>query len=88
MSNADTLLEFPCDFPIKVMGAADARLAELVEDVVRRHLGEQGALAWNTRPSSRGRYVSVTVTVRARSKAELDAIYRELSAHESVLMAL
>ncbi len=88
MAQAETHLEFPCSFPIKAMGLAATDFDALVVAIVRRHVAELSEGAVSSRPSSNGKYVSVTVTVRAESKEQLDAIYRELTAHERVLMAL
>jgi putative lipoic acid-binding regulatory protein len=82
-----SLLSFPCDFPIKAMGEAEG-FDLLVVELVRRHAPNLRENAVETRPSRNGRYVSVTVTIRAESQAQLDAIYQELSACEAVLMAL
>ncbi len=83
----DTLLEFPCDFPIKAMGHADVALDEVVAGIVRRHAPDLSEAAIKVRASSGGRYTAVTVVVRATSKAQLDAIYMELTACEHVLMS-
>lgn len=83
-----SLLEFPCDFPIKVMGRADVALDRTVLDVLRAHIGATAAPRLATRASSGGRYISVTVTITATSQEQLDGIYRELSAHEQVMMVL
>ena len=89
MSGGDeTLLEFPCDFPIKVMGRAEPGFDALVVELVRRHAPDLGEGAVSSRPSKGGKWVSVTVTLRAESKAQLDAIYLDLTAHEKVIMAL
>ena len=87
-SDGGSLLEFPCQFPIKIMGAADAGFDDLVVGIVRRHVADLGEGAVSTRASRGGRYLAVTVTVTATSQAQLDGIYRELSAHERVLMVL
>jgi hypothetical protein len=84
----EPLLRFPCDFPIKVMGRADPGFEALVVQIVRRHAPDLGEGAVSSRVSSGGRYLSVTLTVRAEGRAQLDAIYRELSAHPDVLMSL
>ncbi len=84
----DTLLEFPCDFPIKVMGRGDSDLPNRVHELVRRHAPDTPQSAITTRPSRKGNYLAVTVTIRATSKDQLDAIYRELTAQEWVLWAL
>ena len=84
----DGLFEFPCEFPIKAMGAAEPGFDELVVQIVRRHAPDLAEGAVSTRLSRGGRYLAVTVTVTARSREQLDAIYRALSDHEKVLMAL
>jgi len=81
-------LQFPCDFPLKVMGRAEAGFEAHVVTLVRRHVPDLGEAAVQTRASGRGNYLSVTVRVRARSRAQLDALYRELTASERVLMVL
>jgi hypothetical protein len=82
------LLRFPCDFPVKVMGRAVPGFEALVVGIVRRHAPDLGEGAVSSRGSSGGRYLALTLTVRAESRAQLDAIYRELSAHPDVLMSL
>lgn len=84
----ESLLQFPCDFPIKAMGKDADGFAPSVVELVRRHAPDLRADAIATRPSRDGRYVSVTVTVQAQNQAQLDAIYRDLSSCEAVLMAL
>lgn len=88
MNDTDTLLEFPCDFPIKAMGLAVEGFDLQVTELVRRHAPDLGEGAVRTRPSQGGKYLAVTITVRATSRAQLDAIYQELTACEAVLMAL
>lgn len=83
-----TLLEFPCDFPIKVMGARVDDFAQAVVEVVLRHAPEFDPASVGMRPSSKGNYLALTCTVRAVSQAQLDALYRELSAHPLVKVVL
>lgn len=84
----ETLLEFPCSFPVKVMGLADGPLAQEVLDVVLRHDPSYDASTMEMRASTGGKYVSLTCTVTATSKPQLDALYRELSSHPLVKFAL
>lgn len=84
----ETLLKFPCNFPIKVMGKAEPGFEAMVVELVGRHTEELLETAINSRLSKGGKWVSVTITLRAQSKAQLDAIYLDLSAHEKVVMAL
>jgi putative lipoic acid-binding regulatory protein len=87
-NNEETLLEFPCDFPIKVMGKAEPGFEAMVVELVSRHTEELLETAINSRLSKGGKWVSITINLRAQSKAQLDAIYQDLSAHEKVVMAL
>lgn len=84
----ETLLEFPCQFPIKAMGKSNVELELLVIEIVRRHAPNLSENAVKSRPSKDGNYISVTVVVEATSKQQLDAIYRDLTSHPHVLMAL
>ncbi|MCF7984759.1 MAG: DUF493 domain-containing protein [Thiohalocapsa sp.] len=87
-NNDETLLEFPCRFPIKAMGRAGTRVEAVVVDIVRRHAPGFHAEAITTRASSGGKWLAVTIIIDATSKRQLDAIYRELTAHELVVYAL
>ncbi len=84
----DTLLEFPCDFPIKIMGPATDAFRSLALGIVTRHFGPLATSQLEERPSSGGKYLSLTCTVRAESKAQLDAVYTELTSCRQVLVAL
>lgn len=84
----DTLLEFPCAFPIKVMGRATDAFEEEVIRIFRAHVPDLNKQAVTRRHSSKENYTALTVTITATSKSQLDNIYRELTASELVLMAL
>ena len=84
----DTLLEFPCRFPIKAVGKAGKDFDALVVQMVRNHVPDLNEAAVSLRESSGGKWVSVTVVIEATSKMQLDAIYRDLSAREEVVWAL
>lgn len=84
----ETLLEFPCRFPIKAVGKANKDFDTLVVQIVRRHAPDLNEGAVTLRESSGGKWVSVTVTIEATGKDQLDAIYRDLSAHAKVVWAL
>ena len=86
--NEPTLLKFPCDFPLKIMGKHSVEFRELVVSIVERHVGSLEPKRIQHRTSKDGNYVSVTVTVRAQSKDQLDDLYRELTACEQVLYVL
>ncbi len=80
--------EFPCLFPIKVMGLADEDFDALVVGIVVSHVGDISEGAVSVRGSRNGKYTAVTVTFEARDQEQLDALYRELSGHERILMVL
>jgi putative lipoic acid-binding regulatory protein len=84
----ETLLEFPCDFPIKIMGRESAEFQALARALVEKHTGPLADEAIVTALSRNSAFVSITVTVVAESKQQLDDIYREVTSHDAVLMAL
>jgi len=82
------VLAFPCDFPIKVMGRKERGFAQAVTDIVLKHARDFDPATVQMRPSRQGKYLSVTCVVRATSRDQLDALYRELCDHPSVVMVL
>ncbi|MBP6095809.1 MAG: DUF493 domain-containing protein [Methyloversatilis sp.] len=88
MTMPDSLLEFPTDFPLKIMGARQDDFAQEVVTVVLRHAPDFDPASLEMRPSSGGRYISFTATIRATSREQLDALYRELSSHPMVKVVL
>lgn len=88
MEEENPIFDFPCDFPIKAMGKADKGFDCLVVSLIRKHCSDLQEGAVETRLSTGGKYISVTVTIQADSKSQLDKIYMELTAESRVLMAL
>jgi uncharacterized protein len=88
MSEEETLLTFPTDFPIKIMGERRDDFAQTMVGIVLRHAPDFRAETVEMRASSNGNYLSITCVVRATSKAQLDALYCEITAHPWVKMAL
>lgn len=84
----DTLLQFPVDFPIKIMGERRDDFVQVMVELVLRHAPDFRPETVEMRASRSGTYLSVTCVVRATSKAQLDALYREITAHPWVKMAL
>lgn len=84
----DSLIEYPCDFPIKVFGQQHAGFAQAVLEVVTKHDPGFVAASIEMRASKTARYISLTCTVRATSRQQLDAIYQELCDHPMVVMVL
>lgn len=84
----ESLLEFPCKFPIKAMGRSEPGFETLVTEIILRHAEIYADEETKTNPSGSGNFVSVTVTIEATSKAQLDSIYQDLTDCEQVLVAL
>ncbi len=87
-SEPKKLLQFPCSFPIKMMGRADAAFSDTAVGLVERHVGKVAANAIQTSTSRNGNFLSVTVTIDAKSQEQLDNIYNDLSNHKDILVAL
>jgi putative lipoic acid-binding regulatory protein len=81
-------LAFPTVFPIKIMGRRETGFTKAVIEIVIRHAPDFMPGTLETRPSREGKYVSLTATVNATSQEQLDALYRELCDHPSVVMVL
>ncbi|MCK4870886.1 MAG: DUF493 domain-containing protein [Gammaproteobacteria bacterium] len=88
MQKNQSPLMFPCKFPIKVMGLADDEFKTAVLKIFHKHFPRLKKDAINLRVSKEKKYLSITVTIKATSKKQLDAIYQELSDNPAVLMAL
>ena len=82
------LIEFPCEFPIKVMGKSHDDFIVCVTEIFDRHVPDFKKTQVKVRESGKGNYAAITVTIEAQSQQQLDNIYIDLSAHELVLMAL
>jgi putative lipoic acid-binding regulatory protein len=85
---SESLIEYPSDFPIKVMGAMHETFAQTIVELVVSHDPDFHAGKMEMRPSSKGTYLSLTVTVRATSREQLDNLYRALSSHPMVKVVL
>jgi putative lipoic acid-binding regulatory protein len=86
MSRPNNLLEFPCSFPLKAIGKNTDGFETFVVNTVRKHVPELSETAISSRSSTGDKYLSVTVTFMAQSQTQLDALYREFSGSERILM--
>jgi putative lipoic acid-binding regulatory protein len=84
----ESLIEYPSDFPIKIMGVMHDAFAQTMMEVVQLHDPTFHAGKMEMRPSSKGTYLALTVTVRATSREQLDNLYRALSSHPMVKFVL
>jgi len=82
---SESLLPFPTDVPIKVFGRNDPRFRAAALAIIERHYG--GAYKVVDQLSKQGTYLSLTITVHAKTRAEIDAVYKDLVANDQVLMA-
>ena len=81
-------IEYPVDFPIKVMGKNAPGFAQTVTAIVLRHAPDFDPQTIEMRPSRKNTYLSLTFVIRATSRQQLDALYSELSGHSMVAMVL
>jgi putative lipoic acid-binding regulatory protein len=84
----EKLLAFPCDFPIKMMGRDQPEFRKAAVALVEQHAGEIPDDAIRTALSSKGNFLSITITIRAKDQQQLDDIYRDLTEHDEILVAL
>lgn len=84
----ETIFEFPCRFPIKAMGKNSAEFEAFVLTVINKHVKDLAEGAVQSKPSKGDKWISMTITITAQSKAQLDAIYLELNSSELVVMTL
>jgi hypothetical protein len=88
MAVEPSLIEYPCDFPIKIMGRTEPGFAQSIVDLVTRHAPDFDSSRVEMRVSKKNRYLSLTCTIRATSREQLDQLYRELCDHPAVVMVL
>lgn len=88
LEEGETLLEFPCDFPIKAMGLSCDSFEIAVIEIINRHVENLPEGALTMKPSKNGKYTAITITITAHSKQQLDNIYIDLTACEHVSVAL
>lgn len=88
MADQESLLEFPCAFPLKIMGRREDNFAQTIAEIVIVHAPDFDMASMELRPSRNGNYLSLTCTINAVSREQLDNIYREISAHPLVKFML
>jgi putative lipoic acid-binding regulatory protein len=83
-----SLIEYPCDFPLKIMGKTQAGFAQAILGIVREHAPDFDGATMEMKTSKGGKYLSITCTIRATSRQQLDDLYRALCDHPMVVMVL
>lgn len=84
----ETVITFPCSFPIKAMGKSEDEIEAKLIRILHSHIGDLSQVEIHRRSSRGGKYLSVTATIIATSRSQLDSIYRELSDCNEIVMAL
>ena len=84
----EKLLDFPCDFPIKMMGREQPEFRDAAVALIERHTGKIRSDAIRTALSRNGNFLSITITIKAQNQQQLDDIYSDLSEREEILVAL
>ncbi len=82
------LIEYPCEFPIKIMGHTRAGFAQAMLEVISRHAPDFNGATLEMKSSKHGKYLSITCVINATSRAQLDTLYQELCDHPMVVMVL
>jgi putative lipoic acid-binding regulatory protein len=84
----ESLIEYPCEFPVKIFGETRPDFAQTIANVVIAHAPDFDSASIEMRSSSNARYISLTCTIRATSREQLDNLYRDLTSHPMVKMVL
>lgn len=88
MSAKKSLIDFPCHFPIKIIGKNTADFAEQIAQIIARHFPDTPNTAIRSKKSQQGAYLSITVTIYVHDQLSLNAFYQELSKHPEMKMVL
>ena len=88
MTEQPSLIEYPCDFPIKIMGKAQQDFTRIALAIVKYHAPDFDTATMAVKVSKKGTYLSITCTIRATSRVQLDALYQALSQHPMVAVVL
>ncbi len=88
MTEQPSLIEYPCDFPIKIMGKTQQDFTQTVLAIVKHHAPDFDTATMSVRTSKNGTYLSITCTIRATSRPQLDALYQALSDHPMIAVVL
>ncbi len=88
MSDEQSLMQFPCDFPIKIIGKNSPVFLSEITAIVRKHFPTTADAAIRHSASQQSHYLAITATIRAHDQASLDALYQELTTHPDIKMVL
>jgi hypothetical protein len=88
MADQESLIQYPTDFPIKVVGVNEEGFEAAIAQVLRTHAPDFDVTSMQIRESRAGKYLSISATITARSRGQLDALYMELTRHPMVRVVL
>ena len=88
LQNKETLFEFPCQFPIKIMANPDKKTTQFILGVFEKYVQDYNNIDFKVKESKTGKYISITAIFEAQSKKQLDNIYKSISEHSEVHMVL
>lgn len=88
MTDSKSLMQFPCDFPIKIIGKHTALFLDEISTIIRKYFPNTAATAIRSQASQQSNYLAITVTVQAQDQKTLDALYHELTSHPDIKMVL
>lgn len=84
----EELWEFPMDFPLNAVGEARFPLAQIVSDIIRRHVPDFDPASIEIKPSSKGKYVAIRARFRVDNKDQINGLYADMAAEPAIKMAL
>lgn len=87
-ADREKLLDFPCDFPLKVMGRDEAVMRAALIEILQSHVPDSSANDMTCRRSSKGRFVALSIHIRAERLDQLEQVYNALSDSEAFVMSL
>jgi putative lipoic acid-binding regulatory protein len=88
MTDDKSLMQFPCDFPIKIIGKNTALFLEEITMIIRQHFPQTPDIAIRNQSSQKNNYIAITATVLAHDQITLDALYQDLTNHPDIKMVL
>lgn len=88
MTENNSLMQFPCDFPLKIIGKNSDEFLNDINEIVRKHFPIAIEVTIQSNMSQQGNFLAITATVRAYDQATLDALYQELTKHPDIKMVL
>ena len=88
MTQESTLLEFPCHFPIKIIGQNAQTMQDEITNIILKYFPDTPADKIKSTPSAKGNFISITASLYVLDKLTLDNLYKEVSKHPQIKMVL